>query len=81
MSTLKIDGDWITLDDRRVARLADDLPHWQMVELRGHEGSPEAHHDEGYETAKQDYNLGYDEGYGEGFAAGRADALRDEIGA
>lgn len=77
MSTMKIDGDWITLDGLRVARLVDDLPHWQMVELRGHEGSPETHHDEGYETAKQDYKLGYDEG----FAAGRADALRDEIGA
>lgn len=94
MSTMKIDGDWITLDDHRVARLVDDLPHWLMVELRDHEGSPDEWVEKGYKEGcevankaayKEGYSEGYDIGadvaYEEGFAAGRADALRDEIGA
>lgn len=81
MSTLKIDGDWITLDDRRVARLVDDLPHWLMVELRGHEGSPEAHRRAGEEAAGNATDAALNAAYDDGVAAGRADALRDEIGA
>ncbi len=91
MSTLKIDGDWITLDGHRVARLVDDLPHWRLQDLRGHEGHPDEWIEQGRKEGDAACDAAYDEGfaagraacdaaYDEGFAAGRADALRDEIG-
>jgi hypothetical protein len=68
MTMLKIDGDWITLDDRRVARIEPDLPHWLYAALRRYEGRSAA------EARKE----GYDDGYAAAWAAALADDGRAE---